>query len=1238
MSPRLVVALALIVAFVCGGFPAAYAGTTGGLSGKVVDSASQAPVAGAKVTAVSPSGSATTTSDKNGGFNFLSLSPDTYALSVSDAGYDTATLSGITVQADQTVTYSVTLSKSLKQIGRVQSRSSTSLIQPGVSTDVYNISAAQQQAAATLGGGGGLNNAYSAIASVPGVFVPQGQTGTYQSIFVRGSNYTQIGYEYDGVPIQRAFDQYPGGNLSNLGQQEVQVYVGSAPTGTGSTALAGFINQVIRTGTYPGFANVGLGFGGPTKYANIRLEGGGASPDRNFNYYVGTGGYRENIQFQRLTQFDSTYGTLLDVVRSSCGTANPSAGCYRNTAVAGAPLGPNGYQLGPLFWGARTYSTDRDTVANFHWGLPHKRSNDGGRDDIQLLYNTTLVQTYFATAPTDWGPYLDAINNGTYGGLPPCGGAVSTNCNRFGAQPGTYTDKQIYTGPTGTFLGAGNLAMTQPSLFPGSPTNRALGDPIDPFERDNYQQSGAIVKLQYQRNINSRSYVRMYGYTGYSDWLQYGAGGIPPNFTGSISPDYKLGSHTRGVALTYANQLNDKHLLNFTGSYTTSNTFRNLNNSTYLSGLTTAANSNTVAFLVDSNNPTAGLCYTGAGVPVNCASPTAARYTLPGPGGGALRNSSPAATVANAGSITCGTGPCAFFSVANGTAAIYNTVTPQFTTFALSDKFQVNSKLSLDLGLRYDDFKYRLVNTDGGAARTFWVNYFNKFNCFDPALQVLVTPPVSNGTVTCPANTQAVSFSAHSDPVEDYPELQPRFGATYTVNRNNVIRLSAGKYAQPASSAFQQYDTNQPNFLAINQVFYPIGFRSPSHRIFPEESYNIDASWEHQFNGTDTAFKFTPYLRQTKNELTTVLLDAKTNFVSGINVGRKSVKGLEFQINKGSLTKDGFYGSLGYTYTFARVRFDKFTNGTDINTALNNAVATYNAYTSFCAANPSDPRCKLFGGGQALVSGANPTLAGTMTGGAPCYTTGGAPSPTCAPGTIANPYWNMPVQSLYDPNGVYPVYNTYSGSLRGTGSNQSYVPPHVLTFIGNYKRGRLNLTPTAQFQGGSQYGRPLQVSGVNPTTCNKALPGAGGTTVSDPRYPGTQPGAPYDASSCAGAIPIPNAFVGHFDNYGQYTEPNRLAMNFSATYEFSKQMNIRLDFVNVVATCWGGSNVPWKVGGRAGCNYVGGTFASNFYNPGDQLQPGFDQPYSPNFGGVFQSTTGAQANPFQVYATLNIKL
>ena len=114
------------------------------------------------------------------------------------------------------------------------------------------------------------------------------------------------------------------------------------------------------------------------------------------------------------------------------------------------------------------------------------------------------------------------------------------------------------------------------------------------------------------------------------------------------------------------------------------------------------------------------------------------------------------------------------------------------------------------------------------------------------------------------------------------------------------------------------------------------------------------------------------------------------------------------------------------------------------------------------------------------------------------------PDPACAAGDIANPYWNASPQGLFDPNGSYPLYNTYSGSTFASGSNQSYIPPHILTFIGNWKHGRLNITPTAQFQGGAQYGIPLGTQGIDPVKTCAALPGATATTANDPRYPGTR--------------------------------------------------------------------------------------------------------------------------------------
>ena len=89
--------------------------------------------------------------------------------------------------------------------------------------------------------------------------------------------------------MNRSFDNYPTTNLSALGQQELQLYSGGAPASAESQGLAGYINQVIKSGTYPGFGTINLGIGGPNLYNKANIEFGGATPNRNFSYYVGVG-------------------------------------------------------------------------------------------------------------------------------------------------------------------------------------------------------------------------------------------------------------------------------------------------------------------------------------------------------------------------------------------------------------------------------------------------------------------------------------------------------------------------------------------------------------------------------------------------------------------------------------------------------------------------------------------------------------------------------------------------------------------------------------------------------------------------------------------------------------------------------------------------------------------------------------------------------------------------------------
>ncbi len=296
------IAVALLLAFLCQG-TWALAGVTGNMTGSVKDT-SGAPIAGVEVQAVAPSGTRTATTDATGHFVFLSLAPDTYTVNLTRSGYQSVSFPGVVVFADQTQNVAYTLIKTLKTIARVTSQAGASLVKSGVGSDLYSVNAAQAQAAQALGGGGNLNNAYSAMATIPGVQVSQGGMGwDFNAAYVRGQNSYYTGYEYDGIPVNRAFDNYNSSTEASLGLQELQVYTGGGPSSVATSGTAGFINQVIKTGTFPGYGQANLGFGTPAFYHQAQVEIGGSTPDRTFSYYIGLAGYNQDYRL-----FDNTNG------------------------------------------------------------------------------------------------------------------------------------------------------------------------------------------------------------------------------------------------------------------------------------------------------------------------------------------------------------------------------------------------------------------------------------------------------------------------------------------------------------------------------------------------------------------------------------------------------------------------------------------------------------------------------------------------------------------------------------------------------------------------------------------------------------------------------------------------------------------------------------------------------------------------------------------------------------------
>ena len=296
MRTLLAIPLALVVLFTLVPTPV-YAGTTGGLSGRVLDSQTRAPISGVTVTASAPSQTATTTSDAAGAFRFLSLAPDTYTLNFSKSGYDSIAQPGFTVVADQVQTYIATMVRTLRTIAHVAAQSSASLVKAGTTSDVYSVNSAGQRATQGFSGPGSLNNAYGAIASVPGVMLDPGEAGWFQTVHVRGGDIDQVGYELDGIPVNRAYDNAPQTMLSSLGSQEVQIYTGGVPASSDAQGISGYVNQVIKTGTYPGYGDATLGVGYPAFYHQASIEAGGSTPDRLFSYYIGIGGSNQGFRY-----------------------------------------------------------------------------------------------------------------------------------------------------------------------------------------------------------------------------------------------------------------------------------------------------------------------------------------------------------------------------------------------------------------------------------------------------------------------------------------------------------------------------------------------------------------------------------------------------------------------------------------------------------------------------------------------------------------------------------------------------------------------------------------------------------------------------------------------------------------------------------------------------------------------------------------------------------------------------
>ena len=852
----------------------ALAVTTGGIEGFVTDSAGHA-VAGATVSVVSPSQSAKGTTDARGFYAILNLSPDTYAVTASKDGYDSTTLEGVTVVADQTTRGDVALRVAAKVLGHVTATAETSVVNKTVTGDLYAVNA--QSINSYAGASGGAETLYSqngVVGALPGVVRQMGSGGGYfgqGTLSLRGGAFDQIGFELDGIPLNRGFDQYNSTSFLTNGLASLEVYTGGEPADAGR-AMSGYINQVMQRGRYPGGADFTAVAGTPTYNHTLQTDVFGATPSGSFSYYFSTLAVNSGYSFNNQT---NDQGLTLNIPANDLG-CNDFAAIQAGDGASNILdcTKPHSLQaaISQGLYQSNTFGFMRDNVLNLHWLFGH----NGLQDDLQALYVTGNTLT----------PQYDAYGAGA--AVDPALYCEESACALGPNNQILWPTGALYTGREGNnFNGNSFLALTWPTA------NGSQGQ-IPAGFTDNQITQYSIEKLGYTRALSSSSYIRLFGYQMYSFWTLN-----QPSEAIVGGTFYQLHDNATGFTLNYENQLNSVNTLSLDADYTKDLTLR-YNYGNYFTQQ---------RFHGAVSEP---------GGAVVCGD--LADFSSLGPCTG------PGDTVAQI------KGPYAYWSSTTPISTDFVIA----DTYRPTDKWQFNVGARFDQ-FKFALMPLQITGANGLAEQS--QNQFGiclhgyAYAPGEPCNGYLTTFAAALAAAGTPRPDFLPGAAKWTDVSGDltFNEFSPRFGLTYTASPHDVIRFSVGRYVQAPNSAFEEYRSAPvwgagDTIAVLNRYYDGLGFLAV-HNVQPEDSTNYDLSFEHDFTGGLSA-KVTPFYRDTRGQILNLPVNpAQPNFVTGYNFGVAHISGAEFLVKKNRTGTDGLTATLSATITDSKLRFGKAANG-----------------------------------------------------------------------------------------------------------------------------------------------------------------------------------------------------------------------------------------------------------------------------------------------------------------------
>lgn len=210
-----------------------YAGSTGKLTGKIIDKNTKEPLPFVNVIILGTNYGAAT--DIDGNYVILNIPPGNYSVKAQYIGYQAMVVEKVSISIDLTTTVNFVLAESAVQIQDVVVEGKQEVIKKDVTSSQSLVSSDQIQALPVTE----LNDVIQLQAGVT-----KDANGDFH---VRGGRTSEIAYWVNGISITDPYDNSRGIQIDNSSVQELQVISGTFNAEYGN-AMSGIVNTVTKEG------------------------------------------------------------------------------------------------------------------------------------------------------------------------------------------------------------------------------------------------------------------------------------------------------------------------------------------------------------------------------------------------------------------------------------------------------------------------------------------------------------------------------------------------------------------------------------------------------------------------------------------------------------------------------------------------------------------------------------------------------------------------------------------------------------------------------------------------------------------------------------------------------------------------------------------------------------------------------------------------------------------------------